>query len=553
MRKPSFLLSLLSVCFLLETVGTAQTRPAAKAYDAAMKAVSAENIRQQVKFLSSDIFEGRGTGQRGGDLAAEYIATQFALYGLKPGGDNGTYLQKVPLVGLTTLPETTFTLVTAQGQSLPLRQGEDYVAYNETLTERADIDAEIVFVGYGIQAPEYGWDDYKGVDVKGKAVLMFVNEPESADASFFKGRALTYYGRWTYKYEQAARMGAVACILIHRTDLASYGWDVVRNSNSGERSFLRDKNPHVKSAGWIQLEVARKLLADSGLDVDQAFRDAQSRDFHPRALGARVQASLRSKVREVRSSNVIGILPGSDPKKKDEAVIFSAHHDHLGIRPEMPGDNIFNGAADNATGTAMVLEMARAIASQAKRPKRTLVFATVTAEEQGLRGSEYLGQNPPVPAGRISLGLNFDDIAPIGIPEEVVMVGAERNTFYPVVQATAKAFGLTIKGDPRPEAGHYYRSDHFSFSRVGIPSFSVNPGEKWQGHPAEWGRAYAEDYNEHRYHQPGDEYSPAMVFDGNAKLARFGIALAWQAAEAPALVQWQPGDEFEPARKASQK
>ncbi|MBI2682167.1 MAG: M28 family peptidase [Acidobacteriales bacterium] len=543
------------LCFFLCTsLLFSQARPTTgKPYDAAMKAVNVENIRQQDKFISSDLFEGRGTGQRGGDLAAEYIATQFAIYGLKPGGDNGTYLQKVPLVGLTTLPETKFTLVTAKGEPLTLKFKDDYVANNETLTDRADIDTDIVFVGYGIQAPEYGWDDYKGVDVRGKAVLMFVNEPVSNDEKFFKGRALTYYGRWTYKYEQAARMGAVACILIHRTDLASYGWEVVRNSNSAERSFLRDKNPHVKSAGWIQLEVARKLLADSGIDVDQAFKDAQSRDFHPRALGAKLQAAILSKVRDVQSSNVIGILPGSDPKLKDEAVIFSAHHDHLGIRADMTGDNIFNGAADNATGTAMVLEMARAIASQPKRPKRTLIFATVTAEEQGLRGSEFLGRNPPFPAGKITLGLNFDGIAPIGIPEETVLVGAERNTFFPVVQSTAKAFGLTIKGDPHPEAGHYYRSDHFSFSRVGIPSFSVNPGEKWQGHPLEWGQAQSKDYNEHRYHQPSDEYSPDMIFDGNAKLARFGIALAWQAADAPRLIEWHPGDEFEAARKASRK
>jgi Zn-dependent M28 family amino/carboxypeptidase len=388
--------------------------------------------------------------------------------------------------------------------------------------------------------------------VKGKVLLMLVNEPPSSDEKFFKARALTYYGRWTYKYEQAARKGAAGVILIHQTEMASYGWDVVRNSNSGERSFLRDKQPHVSSAGWIQLDVARRLVSANGMNLDQLMKQAQSRDFRPQPVNARLEATLLSKIRSMRSNNVIAAVPGSDPRLKDEAVIFSAHYDHLGIRAEMPGDNIFNGAVDNGTGCAMLLEMARTIASGQVKPKRTILFAAVTAEEQGLRGSEYLGQHPPFPAAKISLGLNFDGFQPIGIPEEIELVGAERSTFYPIVKTTAKAFGLTIRPDSRPEAGHYYRSDHFSFARVGIPAFSVNEGEKYAGHPAEWGKAQGDDYNAKRYHQPSDEYRVEMIFDGIAKLARFGVALGLQAADTPKLTQWLPGDEFEAARKQAQ-
>lgn len=538
----------LAVIVFLTVSAIAQTASAPQ-YANVVKHLDSEKMRQHVHFLSLDLLEGRGTGQRGGDLAAEYIATQFALYGLKPAGDHGTFMQKVPLVGVTTQPESTFVLQTAKGESLPLKYKDEWVAYNEQLTPQAEINSEIVFVGYGIEAPEYQWDDYKGVDVRGKTLLMLVNEPASDDPKFFTGRALTYYGRWTYKYEQGGRKGAAAVILVHQTEMASYGWDVVRNSNSGEKSFLRDANPHVQSAGWIQLEVARKLVAASGLDLDQLMKEAQSRDFKPRALHAKLKATIASKVREIQSNNVLAMLPGSDPQLKDEAVVISAHYDHLGIRAEMPGDNIFNGAADNATGCGMILEMARVAAGSAQRPKRSLIFAAVTAEEQGLRGSEYLGKKLPIPPNKVALGLNFDDFAPIGLPEETEAVGAERMDFFPAVQATAKAFKLEIKPDSRPEAGHYYRSDHFSFARVGVPAFSVNQGVKFEGHPPEWGVAQAKDYNEHRYHQPSDEYKPEMIFTGNAKMAAFGLALAWQAANQPSLVRWNPGDEFEAARK----
>jgi Zn-dependent M28 family amino/carboxypeptidase len=518
----------------------------------ALQKIDPEHIRAHVRLLSDDLLEGRGTGQRGGDIAAEFIATQFWLDGLKAAGDNGTFFQQVSFVGITPGAETTFDLVPNKGDTQKLKPLDEYVAYDQTQHASDDIDAPIVFVGYGIDAPEYQWDDYKGTDVRGKVLLMLVNEPSSNDPNFFKGPALTYYGRWTYKYEEAARRGAVGAILIHKAEMASYPWEVVRNSNSGEKSFLKSDAPQLKAASWIQLDVARKLAQNSGLDLKKMIEDAQSRSFHPIALPVKLKAHMVSKIRPFSSRNVVAMLPGSDPNLSSEAVIYTAHYDHLGIRPDMPGDNIYNGARDNATGCGIVLELARVFAQSQARPRRSVLFATVTAEEQGLLGSEYLGKNPPIPAGKISLDLNFDDIPPLGAPEEVEVSGAERTNFNPTVEAMAKEFRLAIRPDSHPEAGHYYRSDHFSFARVGVPSFSINEGMKYKGHNTEWGLQQAEDYTNKQYHQPSDEYTPGMDFTGDAAMARFGFALGWAAASQPKLVGWEKGDEFEKARMQSQ-
>ena len=520
---------------------------------AALETISPDHIRWHVRYLSHDLLEGRGTGQRGGDLAAEYIATQFAEYGLKPAGDHGTYMQKVPFVGITTLPETQFALIPKQGETMNLRPLDEYVAYDQTQQPQSDIDADIVFVGYGIEAPEYNWDDYKGTDVKGKVLLMLVNEPPSDDPKFFKGKALTYYGRWTYKYEEAARKGAVGVILVHQTQMASYPWEVVRNSNSGEHAALKLEGSALKVASWIHLDVAKRLASASGMNLDKMMQEAQSRDFRPVNLGARLRAHMVSKIRNFESNNVVAVLPGSDHRAADEAVIYTAHYDHFGIRPEMQGDNIFNGADDNATGCGILLELARAFGTAGQRPRRSILFAAVTAEEQGLLGSEYLGKHPPIPAGKITLDLNYDDVKPLGAPEEVQVAGAERTTFYPEVEAAAKDFRLAIRPDARPEAGHFYRSDHFSLARVGIPSFSINEGMKFKGHSEAWGLDQEKEYVEKHYHQPSDEYHPDMDFVGDSAMARFGFALGWEAASLPKLIGWQHGDEFEAARVKSQQ
>ena len=397
---------------------------------AALQKIDPERIRAHVRFLSHDLLEGRGTGQRGGDIAAEYIATQFALYGLKPAGDHGTYMQTVPLVGTTPLPGTTFSLQSEHGVTLNPKPLDQYVAYDETQQPESDVDAPIVYVGYGIEAPEYHWDDYKGVDVRGKVLLALVNEPDSNDPHFFKGRALTYFGRWTYKYEEAARKGAAGVILIHKTDMASYPWDVVRNSNSGEKSYLKaDGAPKLKVAAWVPFGIANQLVAMAGQDLGKLMLQARSRDFHPVELPVKLKAHMVSKVRPFSSNNVVAMLPGSSPKLSKEAVMYTAHYDHLGIRPDMPGDNIYNGADDNATGCGILLELAHAFSLATRHPARSVIFASVTAEEQGLLGSDYLLDHPPVSALNITLDVNFDYLPPLGTPEEVEVSGAERTTF----------------------------------------------------------------------------------------------------------------------------
>lgn len=547
----------LASLFLALPLASAQSSPVPatpnvpEAARRAADSIDAERIRAHVRFLSSDLLEGRGPGTRGGRLAAEYMATQFALTGLVPAGDNGTYFQKVPLMAVHTVEsETNFTFVPASGAPLTLQYGEDYVTKDERGKSSADIDAPIVFAGYGIDAPEYGWNDFEGVDVKGKVLLVFVNEPPSQDEKFFKGAALTYYGRWTYKYEEAARRGAIGVLVIHRADIASYGWDVVRNSQSTEKAFLEnDPLSTLQAASWIQWGVASKLLALAHLNLDQEFEAAGKRGFKPIVLPVRLRAHIASTVRRYRSDNVIGMVAGQETAPGGN-VIYTAHYDHLGIDPSLKGDNIYNGAADNATGCGILLEIARAFATSPVRPAHNVYFASVTAEEQGLLGSEYLGMHPPVPDRDFILDLNYDELLPIGIPLSTDVGGAERTTFYPTVEKTAAAFDLKIQPDDNPMAGSYYRSDHFSFARFGIPAFSIGEGNLFAGHDAEWGKQQEEEYTAQRYHRPTDEYRADMDFRGDAKMAQFGFILGWEASAAGSL-GWRPRDEFEAARKRS--
>jgi Zn-dependent M28 family amino/carboxypeptidase len=533
----------------------------------AAASIDPEKIRAHVRFLSLDLLEGRGPGTRGSELAAEFIATQFALDGLEPAGDDGTYFQHVPFYAVHTVEDktqTTFEVTNAKGgndgaATIPLTYGSDIVLKDQTGQASADIDAPIVFVGYGIDAPEYNWNDYAGpdgrdIDVKGKVVLVIVNEPPSDDPNFFKGAALTYYGRWTYKYEEAARRGAVGVLIIHRTDLASYPWAVVRNSQAVEKSYLEgDPLATLRAAAWIQHDVAQKLLATvPGLgDVDHVIDVAGHRGFHSVDLPVRFHAHVESRVRRYVSSNVVGRVRGAEPG--GNAVIYTAHYDHLGIDPNMKGDNIFNGAADNGTGCGIILELARAFAQSKVRPPHDMYFASVTDEEQGLLGSQYLGEHPPVPARDITLDLNYDMLLPIGVPRSVSLGGAQRITFWPTVESVAGKFDLQLLPDPTPSAGHYYRSDHFSLARVGIPAFSIDQGELFEGHDAAWGHAQFLDYVAHHYHQPSDEYRADWDFRGNAKMARFGFALGWLASEQATPIEWLPGDEFEKPRKASEE
>jgi len=514
--------------------------------------ISADRIRAHVKFLSSDLTEGRGPGTRGGDLATEYIATQFALSGLKPAGDGGTFFQQVPLIGIETEPSAQLS-ASKGGNTLDFKWESEFVGVNEKLTAQDQFEAEAVFVGHGIVAPEYQWNDFKDVDVRGKVIVLFTNEPASDDPKLFGGRALTYYGRWTYKYEEATRKGAVAAILIHTTPTAGYGWEVVRNSWSREQPYVKlaPSQPALSLAGWVSQEAGERLVALAGHHVDELLKAADSRDFRPIPLGIRIRGNLPTKVRDIQTRNVAGLVEGSDPKLKSEVVIYSAHWDHLGIGTPVNGDAIYNGAVDNGTGCGILLELAHAWASQAKKPRRSALFLSVTAEEGGLRGSEYYATHPEIAAGKTALAINYDGLFPFGRTRDVVINGAERTTAWPVVEAIAKQMELTINPDPRPEQGTYYRSDHFPFAHAGIPAFSVEEGDDFIGKPKGFGAKAFEEYNEKHYHQPSDEFQENWDFSGLAEVARFGFLIGTEVANQNGLPTWRAGDEFLPAREKS--
>ena len=528
---------------------------AQEAIPAAAKEVTSrfqpERMRADLKFLASDLLEGRGTGARGGRIAEEYIAAQFQMAGVKPFGDNGTYLQKVPLIGLTTQPESTLGLIPEKGERITLRYLDDYVANALSLKQEESIAGPLVFAGYGIKAPEFGWNDYDGIDVKGKVVLVLVNDPPSEDPKFFGGRAMTYYGRWTYKFEEAARQGAAGILLIHNTQMAAYGWGVVRNSNSGEQAYLENAPGEytLPMAGWIQEPVAAKIAAAAGTDLKKLFDQAKTKGFRAKALPFRVEGKLIAKTRQLDAHNVIGILEGSDPTAKQEAIVYTAHHDHLGIGNAVNGDTIYNGAEDNASGTALLIELARAFAEASKRPSRSVIFLAVTAEERGLRGSEYYGKAPKLPAKKTMLDLNYDGLAMWGESQDVTLTGADRTSVWPIVQEVAKAIGYRIEPESHPEAGYYYRSDHFPLARVGIPAFSIDSGNDYVGKPKDFGDQKYKEYIEKHYHQPSDEYNPEWDFSGAKKLAALGIAIGWRVAELKETTGWVKGDEFEKARR----
>lgn len=515
--------------------------------------ISGEKIRPHVKYLSSDALEGRGVGTRGGDLATDYIATQLRLSGVKPAGDADTYFQKVTLVGATTLPDATLTVIGKNGGSTPLAPTIEFVGNSQAQKEANDFEAEAVFVGHGISAPEFGWDDYKGADVRGKVLVFFTNEPPSTDPKFFGGRALTYYGRWTYKYEEAFRRGAIAAIIIHTTPTAGYGWEVVRGSHSRERPQMkleRDEKA-LSFAGWVTEQAGSKIIASTGKSVDQLLTLANQKDFRPIPLDLKIAGHIPTKIRTIESRNVVGKVEGTDPMIAPEAVLFTAHWDHLGVGLPVNGDGIYNGAVDNATGCAMVLEIARVWASLPQKPERSALFVFVTAEESGLLGSEYYGKHPVVLARRTAAALNFDGFFPLGKTQDVSVDGAERTTLWPLVQSDAARLKLEITPDAQPEQGHYYRSDHFSLARVGIPSFSISAGSKYYGKSPEYGQKIFKEYNDQHYHQPSDEYRDDWNFAGMEQMAQFGFVLGLDIANQPKLPTWNKGDEFLSAREKS--
>ncbi len=514
--------------------------------------VSGDKVRAHVKYLASDELQGRGVGTNGERLATRYIASQLKAEGVEPAGDNGTYFQRVPMVGATTLPSASLT-VSGSGERISFAPVRDFVGTALSQKPDNDFNAEAVFVGHGISAPEFGWDDYKGQDFRGKVLVYFTNEPPSNDPNFFGGKALTYYGRWTYKFEEAARRGAVAAIIIHTTPTAGYGWGVVSGSWSRELPQLKLKlgESGLKLAAWLSQDAGARLVAGTGKTLDQLLELANQKSFRPIPLGVRVQGHIPLKLREIESRNVVGRVAGSDPRLSSQAVVFSAHWDHLGVGVLVGGDKIYNGAVDNATGCGVVLEIARVWAELPRKPKRSALFLFVTAEEAGLLGSQYYGEHPEVPAGQTAVDLNYDALYPFGKTRDVSVTGAERTTLWPLVERDAARMNLEIETDPEPGQGHYYRSDHFSFARLGIPAFSIAQGTSYIGKPADFGKAVFEEYNAKHYHQPSDEYHDDWDFAGMQQMADFGFALGLDIANAPSLPTWNKGDEFLRAREKS--
>ena len=515
----------------------------------AQEVVSAKRIAEAVTVLASDRYEGRGPGTRGEDLTTDYLAGEFKKAGLKPLGADGTYLQPVPLVRVVTSTKSTLK-VTKNNDSFDLSPDADFSGTSQTQKDLEEFDAEVVFVGHGITAPEFGWDDYKDVDVKGKIVVLFTNEPPSDDPKFFGGKALTYYGRWTYKFEEAARRGAKACFIIHTSDTAGYPYSVVRPLD-GAQLKLEANQPALAFSGWLSQKAGDKVLGLKNLTVVDALKAADTKGFKPVSLGASFKGRIDTDVKKIQSHNVVGMVEGSDPKLKAEAILFTAHWDHLGVGKATLGDTIHNGAADNATGCGMVIELARVWASQKTKPKRSAVFLCVTAEEKGLLGSKYYSQNPLVPLGKTALNLNFDMILPLGVPESIVLTGSERTTLSPVVKDVAKKHNLEIEADQRSHLGIFYRSDHFSMARAGVPAFSIGAGMKLKGKPEGFAKKAMQEFNDKAYHTPQDEVKADWDFAGFVTLANFTLDLAREAANADNLPTWNTGDEFLPARVKS--
>jgi Zn-dependent M28 family amino/carboxypeptidase len=519
--------------------------------------ISESALRAHIKFLSDDRLEGRGTGARGGELAALYAAGQFEAMGLKGAGANGSFWQPVSLVGVKADPKTELRITSASG-SEAYKFADDFVAFTGAQTEHVSVNAELVFVGYGIDAPEQRWNDYKGPaeDYRDKILVMLVNDPPATkeEPNLFGGRTLTYKGRWTYKYEEAARRGAVGAILLHTSESAGYPWSVVRTSNGSWRFDIArgagDQTPFLKVRSWMTDDAAHRMMKLAGLNLDELRKQAATREFNPVKLNLKAALDLTSEVKRVEAPNVAAILPGRDPKLRDEYVVYSAHWDHFGIgAPDKSGDTIYNGALDNATGVASVLEIARVLSTlpAAEKPRRSILFLITTAEEQGLLGSEWYSRHPLVPVNKTAADINLDSMNILGPTHDFVPLGAERSSLKAVVEAIARERGLTISPDPRPEQGSFYRSDHFPFAKVGVPSISLKEGDDYIGHPKGWGEKKFKEYNEAHYHQPSDEYRDDWNFAGMIQEAEFALAIGRRVADMNAMPKFNPDDEF--ARK----
>jgi Zn-dependent M28 family amino/carboxypeptidase len=523
--------------------------------DAGVRSFSRDRLLEHIRKLSSDEFEGRGPGTKGEAVTLAYLEKQFRDAGLEPGNPDRTYLEKVPLVGIRPDPNMELT-ITGHGTKMHAAFQKDFVAWTKRTVDSVQLDADMIFVGYGVQAPEYEWDDFKGVDVKGKWIVVLINDPPLQDERKFGGKAMTYYGRWTYKFEKAAELGASGCLIVHETDPAGYPWEVVRNSWSAEQFDLvsPDRNMHRAAVeGWITHETAQALFAANGQSFDALKRKAVSADFRPVPLGMKAQIEIHNSLRTIESHNVIAKRTGSDPRLKNEYVIYTAHWDHFGIGPEVNGDRIYHGAADNASGTAALLEIARAYEQLKIPPRRTILFLSVTAEEQGLLGSRYYAEHPLYPIERTAADINMDGMNQWGPTRDITIVGSGKSTLDDVVATVAHEQGRTVKPDPEPEKGFYFRSDHFSFAKVGVPALDPDSGIDYVGKPAGWGIAKRREYTANDYHKPSDVVKPDWDLRGAIEDSVLYYLVGHRVADQEQMPQWKPNAEFRAIREASLK
>ena len=518
--------------------------------DSAKAHLTRDTLRAPIRILASDEFEGRGPATRGDSLARLYLSTELETLGLKPGGEAGGWEQAFDIVGVKAKLPASWDFK-SKGGNVSLRLGDDYIAGSGVQTPTAAIDdAQLVFVGYGIEAPEYQWNDFKGVDVKGKVLVMLNNDPDW-DPKLFAGNTRLYYGRWTYKYESAARHGAAGVIIVHTTPSAGYPWQVVHSSWGGTQFELpAESEPRIQLKGWATEDAMRRLLKAGGADLDALVAKARSRSFKPVPLNLRTSIKFENDVSRVRTANVAGLLPGSDPKLRDEVVIYSAHHDHFGIgEPDKSGDRIYNGAEDNAAGCAQLLAIARAFAALPERPRRSVLFLFVAGEEQGLLGSKYYSLHPTFPAGKSAANINYDGGNFLGRTRDLTQVGTGKSSLDAIARALVEKQGRVLVPDQNPDKGYYYRSDQFSFAKIGVPALYFDEGTDYIGKPAGWGKQQHDAWTEHVYHQPSDQLNDSWNFDGMIEDATVGFEAGWLVAQADEMPAWNAGDEFEAARK----
>ncbi|MDQ3744888.1 MAG: M28 family metallopeptidase [Acidobacteriota bacterium] len=529
----------------------------------ALDSITSDDIMRHIKTLSSDEFEGRGPGTKGEELSVAYITNEFKRLGLKPGNPDGTYVQKVPLMGFQARqPQLS---INVGGKQLSYKFPDDYVAVSRHFEPGVEVkDSDVVFVGYGVVAPEYGWDDYKGVDVRGKTIVMLVNDPavpdpndpSKLDPNMFKGNAMTYYGRWTYKYEIAAQKGAAAAIIVHETGPAGYPYEVVKGSWGRENFDTQNANKNADRAkieAWMTLDRAKELFAAAGQDFDALKKAAVTKDFKPVALSAKATFSLKNDLRTIDSQNVIARLEGSDPQLKNEYVIYTAHWDHLGKDDSLPGDKIYNGAIDNASGVATLLEWAEAFTKLQTPPKRSILFLAVTAEEKGLLGSKYYAEHPLYPLEKTLADINIDGINQWGRTKDLTVIGLGNSTLDDIAGQVAAVQGRTLSPDAEPEKGFFYRSDHFEFAKQGVPAFDPEAGTKYIGKPDDYGKQKRDEYTNNDYHKPSDEIKPDWDLSGAIEDAQLLFVVGYDVAQADKYPEWKPGTEFKAKRDAMLK